>query len=82
MSKKSFRLTPKLLKQLVKEEKQKIAHEEAVAKADAWAGGENLVNKINFVKKLGLKEEKLVSLLRAIRTKKTAATKSIMKDIS
>ena len=66
MSKKTVRLTPSLLKRLVLEEKEKLSKELETAsqtKEKAWAGGENLVNKIDYVKKLGIKEAKLAKLL-------------------
>tara|TARA_B100000131_G_C17656480_1_gene426352 strand:+ start:187 stop:474 length:288 start_codon:yes stop_codon:yes gene_type:complete len=84
MSKKTVKLTPDLLKRLVLEEKDKLQKELAnasEAKEKAWAGGDNLVNKIDYIKKLGIKEAKLVRLLKTVRKARTAAKSSIMKDI-
>lgn len=57
------KLTPEVLRQLVLEEKAKLEEESQIdveTVEDAWSGGKNnLVNKIDFVKKLGIKEAKL-----------------------
>tara|TARA_R110000824_G_scaffold203629_4_gene388163 strand:+ start:5318 stop:5584 length:267 start_codon:yes stop_codon:yes gene_type:complete len=58
------KLTPNVLKRLVLEEKAKIEKEKSNVDVDtvedAWSGGKkNLVNKIDYVKKLGIKEAKL-----------------------
>ena len=84
MSKKIVRLTPALLKKLVLEEKQKINKEleaSSEAKEQAWAGGDNLVHKIDYVKKLGIKEAKLAKLLKTVRKARNVAKSSIIKDL-
>ena len=84
MSKKSIKLTPSILKKIVLEEKSKIEKElknSSAAKEKAWAGGDNLVNKIDYVKKLGIKESKLVRLLKTVRKARSAAKNSILKDL-
>lgn len=58
------KLTPNVLKKLVLEEKAKLEKEKSNVDVDtvedAWSGGKkNLVNKIDYVKKLGIKEAKL-----------------------
>lgn len=58
------KLTPNILKRLVLEEKAKLEKEKSNVDVDtvedAWSGGKkNLVNKIDYVKKLGIKEAKL-----------------------
>ena len=61
----SRRLTFSDLKRIVLEEKKKMQKAGIIPVDDvetvekAWAGGDNLVNKIDFVKKLGIKEAAL-----------------------
>lgn len=84
MSRKTVRLTPELLKRIVLEEKEKLNKDllaASEAKEDAWAGGDNLVSKIDYVKKLGIKEAKLARLLKTVRKARTAAKNSIIKDL-
>ena len=59
MSKTSRKLTAKRLKQLINEEKKKMRKEGLLGSDtvdNAWSGGDNLVNQIDFIKKLGIKE--------------------------
>jgi hypothetical protein len=66
------KLTPSLLKRIVVEEKKKLEKEGLLssdALENAWDGGNNLVNKIDYVKKLGIRETTLRR--RANRLKKT-----------
>ena len=69
MSKVVKKLTVNRLKQLINEEKKKMKKEGLLGGAtveDAWSGGDNLVNQIDFVKKLGIKEAKLMRDARNI----------------
>jgi hypothetical protein len=55
-------LTPAVLRKIVIEEKKKLEKEGLLSSDtvdDAWAGGDNLVNKIDYVKALGLRESTL-----------------------
>ena len=58
-------LTLRQLKRIVIQEKKKMQKagilpvEDVETVEDAWSGGKNLVNQINFVKKLGIKEARL-----------------------
>ena len=61
---KTKKLTSSVLRKLVLEEKAKIEKDESPVDVetveDAWSGGKkNLVNKIDYVKKLGIKEARL-----------------------
>jgi hypothetical protein len=70
MSKKPIKLTPSILRKIVLEEKSKIEKEfksSAEVKEKVWAGGDNLVNRIDYIKKLGIKEAKLARLLKTVR---------------
>ena len=54
-------LTVDRIKQIIKEEKASLKKAGVIASdviEDAWSGGDNLVNKIDYVKKLGIKEQK------------------------
>ena len=58
-------LTLDRLRRIVLEEKKKLKKagvlsvDDVDTVEDAWSGGKNLVNQINFVKKLGIKETRL-----------------------
>jgi len=54
-------LTVETIKKIIEEEKKKLKDEGLIssqAEEDGWAGGKNLVNKIDYIKKLGIKERK------------------------
>jgi len=58
----SKKLTMNTLKKMVNEEKKKLKSKGVISsdlKDDAWSGGDNLVNQINYIKKLGIVESKL-----------------------
>jgi|2_EtaG_2_1085320.scaffolds.fasta_scaffold175485_2 hypothetical protein len=58
----SNRLTVKNINRIIQEEKKKLEKEGLISSEttdDAWAGGKNLVHKIDYVKKLEIKERKL-----------------------
>ena len=57
-----MKLDVKMLKRIIAEEKEKLKGEGVLAqdaKEDVWPGGDNLVNKIDYIKKLGIKESAL-----------------------
>ena len=56
------KLTIDVLKKIINEEKSKLKKSEMLTSdtvEDSWSGGDNLVNQIDFIKKLGIKESKL-----------------------
>ena len=56
------KLTVSHLKKMIVEEKKKMKDSGMLSSElvdDAWSGGDNLVNQIDFVKKLGIKEASL-----------------------
>jgi len=58
----SNKLTVERIKRIIREEKKKLKDEGLISSEtteDAWSGGKNLVNKVDYVKKLGIKERKL-----------------------
>jgi len=81
-NKKSKKLTVNRIKQIIREEKGKIQSVQSVETVkDAWSGGKNLVNQIDFVKKLGIKEARLRKRANAIARARKALKKQIVKDI-
>jgi hypothetical protein len=75
------KLTPSILKNLVIQEKKKIMLHDDDLVADAWAGGKNLVNKIDYIKKLGIKEAKLKKALRVIQKKRQKLKESLIREL-
>ena len=58
----SDRLSVERIKQIIREEKSKIEKGSLIssdAVENAWSGGDNLVNKVDYIKQLGIKEAKL-----------------------
>jgi len=58
----SNKLTVQRIKEIINEEKKKLKDESLISSEtveDAWSGGDNLVRKIDYIKKLGIKESKL-----------------------
>ena len=54
-------LTIEKIKKIIKEEKAALKNSGVISSDtvdNAWAGGKNLVNKIDYIKKLGIKESK------------------------
>ena len=77
-------LTPDVLKGLIEEEKKKLKDAGLIssdAVKDVWAGGKNLVNKIDYVKKLSIKENSLKRRLKRISNAKKILKAQIMKEI-
>ena len=75
------------LKQIVLEEKKKmqksgiIPVDKVETVEDAWSGGDKLVNHINFIKKLGIKESALREKADKIARARQLLKKKIVKDI-
>lgn len=84
MSKVVRKLTVSRLKRLISEEKKKMKKEGLLGSEtvdNAWSGGDNLVNQIDFVKKLGIKEAKLMRDARNLSKVRKAIKKKIIKDL-
>lgn len=85
MSIKTIKLTPTLLKRIILEEKKKISDTLAThasdARENAWAGGKNLVHSVDYIKKLGIKEAKLVDMLKKVRKAKANAKAKILSEL-
>ena len=57
-----MKLDVKKIKKIIAEERKKLEGEGVLpseGKPDSWSGGDNLVNKIDYIKKLGIKESSL-----------------------
>jgi hypothetical protein len=81
---KNKKLTLETLKKMVLEEKKKLQKQGIISfdtKEDSWAGGENLVNKIDYVKKLGMVEARLRKKADNISRAKKALRKKIIDKI-
>ena len=58
----SEKLSVSRIKQIIREEKAKAEKDRLIsvdAVENAWSGGDNLVNKVDYIKQLGIKESKL-----------------------
>ena len=58
----SDRLSINRIKEIIREEKSKLEKADLIsseAVENAWSGGDNLVNKVDYIKQLGIKEAKL-----------------------
>jgi len=83
----SKKLTMKTLKKIISEEKSKmlkgkiISTDSVETVEDAWSGGDNLVNHVNFLKKLGITEMKLRKKANDIAKARKAIKSRILKDI-
>ncbi len=57
-----MKLDVKMLKKIIAEERKNLESEGVISsdtKENAWSGGDNLVSKIDYIKKLGIKESAL-----------------------
>ena len=78
------KLTPEVLRKIVIEEKKKLEKEGLISSDtvdDAWAGGDNLVNKIDYVKKLGLRESALRRRAARITKARNILKIRLLKDL-
>tara|TARA_B100000131_G_C17584480_1_gene396474 strand:+ start:111 stop:392 length:282 start_codon:yes stop_codon:yes gene_type:complete len=77
----SKKLTYNRLKKIIAEEKKKLKKagllsvDDVDTVEDAWAGGDNLVNHVDFIKKLGIKEAKL-----RMKAEKISKARKILKN--
>lgn len=85
-------LTPEVLKSLIAEEKKKLEEKNKTqAKKsvdvssktveDAWAGGDNLVNKIDYVKALKIHEARLKRKARQVAKVRELLKRKILEEI-
>jgi len=78
----SKKLTVSRLRDIINEEKKKIKNAStAETVKDAWAGGDNLVNQIDFIKKLGIKEARLRKRAQGIAKARRILKKQIVQDL-
>ena len=83
----SSKLTIKNLKRIVLEEKAKmkkagiIPVDKTETVKDAWAGGDNLVNKIDYIKALKIEETKLRNKADKISKARAEIKKRLVKEL-
>ena len=75
------KLTPEILKKFIVEEKKKIHTHADETVEDAWAGGDNLVQRIDYIKKLGIQEAKLKEALNKIQKHRLKLKETILKEL-
>lgn len=75
------KLTPEILKKFIIEEKKKIHTHADEAVEDAWSGGDNLVQRIDYIKKLGIQEAKLKEALDKIQKHRLKLKETILKEL-
>ena len=73
--------TPEILKKFIVEEKKKIHTHADETVEDAWAGGDNLVQRIDYIKKLGIQEAKLKEALNKIQKHRLKLKETILKEL-
>ena len=84
MAKRSRRLTLNTLRKMVNEEKKKLKSQGVISSdtvENAWSGGENLVNQIDYIKKLGIVESRLRRKAAKISRARVKLKKRLVKDI-
>jgi hypothetical protein len=80
----SEKLNVEMIKRIIEEEKLKLVEEGKVDPEvieDAWSGGKNLVNKIDYIKELGIKEERCRKKADAYKLLRAKLKKSIIKEL-
>jgi len=81
----SKKLTVSHLKKMINEEKKKLGKmkrpESVETVKDVWSGGKNLVNQIDFIKKLGIMETRLQKRAYRISKAREALKREILKDL-
>jgi hypothetical protein len=76
------KLTPEILKKFIVEEKKKIHTHADETVEDAWSGGnDNLVKKIDYIKKLGIQEAKLKQALNKVQKHRLKLKETILKEL-
>ena len=81
------RLTPEILKKMIDDEKRQLSLSETTKSSektkvvDAQDLADTLAKKIDYAKKLGLQEARLINRLKEITRKKVALKKLILKEL-
>jgi len=84
MAKRSKKLTLNTLRKMVNEEKKKLKSQGVISSdtvEDAWSGGDNLVNQIDYIKKLGIVESRLRKKAAKISRARVELKKRLVKDM-
>ena len=83
----SNKLTYEKLKAIIAEEKKKLKGKDILKSEDldvvedAWSGGDNLVNHVDFIKKLGIKEAKLRNQADRISKARKILKRKLIRDL-
>ena len=76
------KLTPKKLQRMIAEEKKKLKAKGLISnkaeEVDADGYANSLVNQINYIKKLGIKEQKLIGEIKKIRQIRSLLKKKLI----
>ena len=79
------KLTPKKLQRMIAEEKKKLKQKGLISdkaeEVDADGYANSLVNQINYIKKLGIKEQKLISEIKKIRQIRNRLKKKLVSQV-
>jgi len=84
MAKRSKKLTLNTLRKMVNEEKKKLKSQGVISSdtvENAWSGGDNLVNQIDYIKKLGIVESRLRRKAAKISRARVKLKKRLIKDM-
>jgi len=84
MAKRSKKLTLNTLRKMVNEEKKKLKSQGVISSdtvENAWPGGDNLVNQIDYIKKLGIVESRLRRKAAKISRARVKLKKRLIKDM-
>jgi hypothetical protein len=83
----STKLTYARLKNIIAEEKKNLKKsgildpDDVDIVEDAWSGGKNLVNHVDFIKKLGIKESKLRNQADRISKAREILKKKLLRNL-
>lgn len=80
----SQKLSVEMIKKIIEEEKKNLVEEGLVppdVAEDAWAGGKNLVNKIDYIKELGIKEQRHRRKADAYKMLREKLKKKVIKEL-
>ena len=80
----SQKLSVEMIKKIIEEEKKNLVEEGLVppdVAEDTWAGGKNLVNKIDYIKELGIKEQRHRRKADAYKMLREKLKKKVIKEL-
>ena len=84
MAKKNRKLTIETLRRMVNEEKKKLKNQGVISSdtvENVWSGGDNLVNQIDYIKKLGIVESRLLKKAARVSKARKVLKKRLVEKI-